>query len=96
MPCCLLSLAALFPRVALFLMWIAGYGGRAFESVLWPLLGFFLMPFTTCAYAIGINEAGGFQGWTLVLLIVGVILDLGNHGGSGAYGTRRRRVSLVE
>jgi hypothetical protein len=96
MPCCLLTLTALFPRVALILMWLAGYGGRAFETVVWPVLGFVLMPYTTCAYAIGMNEAGGFRGWTLVVLIVAVILDIGNHSGGGAYSTRYRRVRLVD
>jgi hypothetical protein len=82
MPCLLVVLALLVPRVTLVLMWLSGYGSRAFETVLWPLLGFFLMPYTTCAYAIGINSTGGFHGWSLVLLIVAVLFDLGGHGGA--------------
>lgn len=94
MPCCLLAVAAFFPRLALIVMWLGGYGGRAFETLLWPFLGFFLMPFTTCAYAIGMNESGGFQGWTLLLLIVGIAFDLGHLGGGGAYGRHYRRDRL--
>lgn len=91
MPCCLLALAAVFPRIALVVMWLGGYGGRAFDTVLWPVLGFIFMPFTACAYAIGMNEAGGFQGWTLALLIIGIVFDLSHHSGSGYYRTRYRR-----
>ena len=91
MPCCLLSLAAFFPRIALVLMWLGGYSGNAFESALWPVLGFFFMPFTTCAYAIGMNGHGSINGWALALVIVGVMFDLGNHGG----GARYQRVRMV-
>ncbi|MCP4641923.1 MAG: hypothetical protein GY851_15890 [bacterium] len=83
MPCCCLLVVMLFlPRVALVFMYLGGYSRGAFETHLWPILGFFAMPYTTCAYAIGMVEAGGFHGWTLVLLIIGVVLDLGGHGGS--------------
>ena len=93
MPCCLIAAALMVPRLALIYMWLTGYGGRAVETVLWPLLGFFFMPFTTCAYIIGMNETGGFQGWSLLLLIVGVVFDLGGHGSSGS---RYRRVVVKE
>lgn len=89
MPCCLFAIAGFFPRIALVLMWLSGYGGRAFDTVLFPLLGFFFMPYTACAYAIGVNEAGGFQGWSLLLLIVAVVFDLGSSGG-GARSARMR------
>ncbi len=74
-------IASMFPRLALVVMWITGYGGKAFETALWPVLGFFFMPFTACAYAIGKNEHGDISGWALALLILGVMLDLGSHGG---------------
>lgn len=95
MPCCLLTVMAFFPRIALILMWLGGYGARAFDTVLWPVLGFLLMPFTTCAYAIAQNETGGVRGWTLLLLVVAIVLDLANLGGGG-YETRRRRVVVVQ
>lgn len=94
MPCCLMAIAAFFPRAALVIMWLTGYGGRAFDSMLWPLLGFVFMPFTTCGYAIGMNEAGGIEGWGLALVIVGVILDLGSHGGGAKTTTHYRRVRI--
>ncbi len=81
MPCLLVLLALLVPRVALVLMWLSGYTAHAFATAIWPLLGFFVMPYTTCAYAIAMNS-GGIRGWTLLLLIIGVVLDLGGHGAS--------------
>ncbi|NUM54665.1 MAG: hypothetical protein HUU46_13555 [Candidatus Hydrogenedentes bacterium] len=88
MPCLFVLIAVIAPRLALFLMWLLAYMAPAFETRIWPILGFFFMPYTTCAYAIGMNETGGFQGWSLLLLIVGVVFDLGSHGGS-ARTTRR-------
>jgi hypothetical protein len=95
MGCCLGVLGLMFPRIALVVMWVAGYGGRAFETMLWPLLGFFLMPYTTCAYAIAMNERGEIAGWGLALLILGVFFDLGSHGGSGRSYAHRRRRAIV-
>jgi hypothetical protein len=69
-------------------MWLTGYGGRAFETVIWPLLGFIFLPYTSCAYALAMNEFGGISGGGLALLILGVILDIGSHGGGGAGGVR--------
>ena len=91
MTCLLMIVAAMFPRFTLVVMWLTGYGGSAFASKLWPVLGFFFMPFTTCAYAIGINEKGAIDGWALALVIVAVILDIGSHGG-GARSARTRKM----
>ncbi|HRK35200.1 MAG TPA: hypothetical protein PLJ47_11455, partial [Candidatus Hydrogenedentes bacterium] len=81
-PCLLILLAMFVPRFTLVIMWLTAYTSSAFETRLWPLLGFILMPYTTCAYAIGMNANGGFTGWSLVLLVVAIIFDLGSHGGS--------------
>jgi hypothetical protein len=71
-------------------MWVFGYSQRAFEGWFWPLLGFFFMPFTTCAYAIGMVEKGAIEGWALVLLVIAVVLDVSQHGGSAAASHKRR------
>ena len=91
MTCCLVGVAALFPRLALIGMWLMGYGGRVFDTVLWPVLGFLFMPYTTCAYAIAVNQWGAVHGWGLALVIVGVFLDLGSHGGSASSQRHLRR-----
>jgi len=51
-PCLLALFALISPRLALFLLWIfSNVLSRAFDSWLLPLLGFFLLPWTTLAYA---------------------------------------------
>jgi apolipoprotein N-acyltransferase len=83
MPCFLTILALFLPRLVLFLLWLfSEYLHRAFDTVVWPVLGFLLMPYTTLAWAAAQNEAGGVKGWSLALLIVAVLLDLGVISGS--------------
>lgn len=94
MPCCLFAIAAFFPRIALVIMWLGGYSARAFDTTIWPLLGFFFMPFTTCAYAIALNQFGGIQGLGLAILIIGIIFDLGGHGSGGQAYRQRTHVHI--
>jgi hypothetical protein len=61
----------------LFLWLFTDYLARAFDTWIWPTLGFFLLPTTTLAYAIAQNEFGGVQGWGLVVLVLGVLIDAG-------------------
>ncbi len=89
MPCCVMGLvAAGVPRIALLFVWLSGYGTRAFDSMLWPVLGFFFLPCTTCAYAVALNETGGVQGWGLALVVIGVLLDISSTGGAAQGGRR--------
>lgn len=91
MPCLFALIGAFFPRIALVVVWLSGYGASAFETMLVPLLGFLLMPFTTLAYAIAMNEFG-MHGMGVALLVLGVILDMGGWGGAhSGYRHRRRR-----
>lgn len=96
MPLILGCLALFFPRLVIVLLAIFGdYLGRAFGGEWWwPLLGFFFMPFTTLAYAFGVNHGGGVKGLYLVLVIVAVLLDLGVIGG-GAEARRRRSTAAM-
>ena len=70
---CLLALLALIsPRLALFLLAIfSDVLSRAYDSWVIPLLGFFLLPWTTLAYAvmwdIGTRKVNGFE-WFIVIL----------------------------
>jgi CDP-diglyceride synthetase len=80
---CLLALLALFsPRLALVALWLFGdLLSRAFDSWLVPLLGFFLLPWTTLAYAAmwsSGDRVNGFE-WFLVILAFGA--DIGAYGG---------------
>ena len=87
--CCVLALLAfLGPRLVLFLLWLfTNYLSRAFDTLLWPLLGFLFLPWTTIAWAIAQNELGGLNGLGLLVVILGVLADVGVLGG-GARGRR--------
>jgi hypothetical protein len=90
MPCLLAILALLAPRVVIVLLVIfSDYLGRAYETVLWPLLGFFFMPLTTLAYAWAKNSAGSVEGLYLVIVVLAVLADLSAGGGAGT--SRRHR-----
>ena len=84
MPCLVVLLALIGPRVALVGMAIfSDVLSRAYDGVLLPLIGFFLLPWTTLAYAfmwdVGTREVRGFE-WFLVGLAV--LADLSSLGGA--------------
>jgi hypothetical protein len=68
----------------------SNYIGRAYDTMLWPLLGFFFLPLTTLAYAWAINSRGSLDGVHLVVVILALLMDLGLIGG-GASSRRRRK-----
>jgi hypothetical protein len=83
MPCLIALFALLSPRLAIILMWLFGdLLGRAFDSAIVPILGFFLLPWTVVGYAIfwdvGSRGVTGFE-WFFVVLCF--LLDLGSYGG---------------
>ena len=90
MPCLIGCLALTTPRLAIILVVIfSDYIGRAYDTVLWPLLGFVFMPLTTLAYAWAINVRGSVDGIHLVIVVLAVLVDLGVIGGSSR---ARRRI----
>ena len=77
------------PRFAIILVVIfSDYIGRAYQTAVWPVIGFLIMPLTTLAYAWAINSRGSVAGIHLVAVVIAVLLDLGLVGGSAS---RRRR-----
>jgi hypothetical protein len=92
MPCLIALIAFFFPRLVILILAIfTTYMSAAYQTIIWPLLGFFLLPYTTLAYAFAINEGGSVQGIYLVVVVIAVLMDLGTLGGGGA-STRRRTV----
>ncbi|PWT98909.1 MAG: hypothetical protein C5B51_28300 [Terriglobia bacterium] len=90
MPCCLVLVVLLFPRVVLVLMFLlTNYLQRAYDNFLLPLLGFFFLPLTTVVYAWLVNNRHPIDGIYLVALIIAVVIDVGGLGG-GEYHRRRR------
>ena len=91
MPCLLVFLILLAPRVVLFLMWLLSNTlDHAYHGMLIPLLGFIFLPITTIVYAWMVTSGLAIQGVNLVILIVAVILDMGSHSGGAGYYRRRR------
>ena len=89
MPCLVALLALISPRLALFVIWLfSDLLSTAFQSWLIPLIGFFVLPWTTLAYAgmwaLGVRGVAGFE-WFLVILAF--VVDLGSYvGGRRARG----------
>ncbi len=80
MGCLLVLFAFISPRLALFVMLLfTDLLSRAFDSWVIPFLGFFLLPWTTLAYAafwsIGGDGVIGFE-WFFVILAFAI--DLGS------------------
>jgi hypothetical protein len=87
MPCLVALLALISPRLALFAIFLfSDLLSDAFDSWLVPLLGFFLLPWTTLAYAVmwvsSTNQVSGFE-WFIVILAF--LIDLGSYAGGGRY-----------
>ena len=85
MACLVVLLAFISPRLALFAIFLfSDLLGRAFDSWFVPLLGFFLLPWTTLAYAVmwsaSSNEVSGFE-WFIVILAF--VFDLGSYASRG-------------
>jgi hypothetical protein len=83
MPCLIALIALLSPRLALFcLLLFTNLIDRAFDSWILPILGFFLLPWTTLAYVImfdvGTREVSGFE-WFIVGLAF--FIDLASYAG---------------
>lgn len=85
MPFVIGCLALSAPRFAILLVvFFSNYIGRAYETTLWPFLGFLFMPLTTLAYAWAINSRGSVVGFHLVVVVVAVLIDFGLVGGSAS------------
>jgi hypothetical protein len=86
--CLLALLAAISPRLVIFLLWV--FSDRltiAFRSGWEGVLGFIFLPYATLFYALVYAPGKGVDlfGWVIVAL--GVLLDLSSH----AFGSRSRR-----
>jgi hypothetical protein len=90
MPCLVVLIALISPRLALVCVWLfSNLLSRAFESSLVPLLGFFLLPWTTLIYAPVWNSGGRVTGFEWFLVAFAFVMDLGSYAGGGGYRSRR-------
>jgi hypothetical protein len=87
MPCLAALLALISPRLALVVVWLfSNMLDRAYEGWLLPLLGFFLLPWTTLVYAlmwdVGTSTVNGFE-WFIVALAF--LADLASYAGGQSH-----------
>lgn len=80
---CLLALIALIsPRLALFLIAVfSNLLSRAFDSWLVPLIGFFVLPWTTLAYAVMWDSGRRVHGFEWFLVGLAFLFDLSSYAG---------------
>jgi hypothetical protein len=84
MPCLAFLVALVSPRLALVGVWLfSDWLGQAYDSWFLPFLGFFLLPWTTLAYA-GMWEVGGrgVEGIEWFFVILAFLADLGSYAGA--------------
>jgi hypothetical protein len=81
---CLLPIIAIFvPRVVMvFIFLLTNWFSQAYHTVIWPLLGFLFMPYTTLAYMAAMINNHEISGAWIVLVVVAVFFDLGGQGHS--------------
>ena len=89
MGCLFALMAGLFPRLALFILWIARPAriDAAFDTFLLPLLGIIFLPFATLIYVI-LWTASGLSSADWLWVGLAVLIDI-THWGSG-YSQRRQ------
>jgi len=88
--CCLFSaLVLLGPRAGILIWWLLepAKWNLAFQTFIWPLLGFIFVPWTTLMYVLVFQ--GGIEGFDWIWLGLGLLIDIGSWTG-GAYGNRGR------
>src|SRR4051794_7079100 len=88
--CCLFTiLAILGPRALIFLWWLLEplRWSAAFETFIFPFLGFLFLPWTTLSYIV--VYPGGIAGFEGVFTGRAGLPDMVNRGG-GPSGTRQR------
>ena len=76
---CVLALIAIpLPRLVMaFIFLLTNWLALAFQTILWPILGFLFMPYTTLAYmAAMLNNNHRVDGLWLILLIIAILFDL--------------------
>jgi hypothetical protein len=97
MGCCLLALATwLSPRLGIVIAWIF-FNDRtsaAFTTFILPFIGFVFLPWTTLAYIVCYAPPFGVTGVGWVVVVLGLLIDLGSYG-SGQQAQRRRSAAYA-
>jgi hypothetical protein len=86
--CLFALLAAISPRLVIFLLWI--FSDRltiALRSGWKGIIGFLLLPYTTLFYVLVYAPGKGVDAFGWVIVALGVVLDMSSH----LWGARTRR-----
>ena len=77
-------MAGFFPRLALFILWVARPTriDAAIDTILLPLLGIIFLPFATLMYVLLYTPGRGRSGWDWFWVVIAALLDIG-HWGAG-------------
>ena len=78
MPCLVVALALLTPRLAVAALWFFSHWfDGLFSSLLWPIVGFVFLPTTLLWYSAVHHWFGGaWTLWPVVGLVVALVIDL--------------------
>ena len=82
--CCLAALLVVAgPRIGILIWWLADQArwNLAFDTFIWPFLGFLFLPWTTLMYVLVFP--GGVDGFDWVWLGMGLLLDIFSTVGGG-------------
>jgi hypothetical protein len=92
MGCLFGIVAGFFPRVALIIVWIAtDLVDRAYSTWLIPLLGLFVLPFTTLVYALVWTPVVHVGNGRWVWVALAFVIELAGYAGTGR--TNRERMA---
>lgn len=78
MPCLLVLLALVTPRLVVILLWLFTHWFRGiFDTALWPILGFLFLPTTLLWYtAVQHWFQGQWTLWPVVGIVIALLIDL--------------------
>ena len=78
------------PRAGILFWWIVDPNrwSAAFNSVVWPILGFLFLPWTTLMY-VAVAPLGHVDGWDWLWLALAFVADIASLSASG-YSNRSR------
>ena len=72
--------ALISPRLALFFILVfSDWVGQAFDGWVLPVLGFFLLPWTTLAYIVMWELTPGVEGFEWFIVILAFFVDLASY-----------------
>ena len=88
--CLFFTLLLAGPRIGIILWWLfePSRWEAAFDTFVWPLIGFIFLPWTTIMF-VAVAPFGNVAGWDWFWLALAVVADISSYTSSG-YGNRNR------